>query len=128
MSLVLVTSIAIRLAALAWTLALIRRVRDWRLWCLAAMIALMAARQILTLVQSPQFWPLSLTAKLEELPGLAVSLLAFLVVVFLERMIADARPAAERLKESEARYRDLVEHSLDMIQSVDPEGRRLKTV
>ena len=30
MSLVLVASIAIRLAALAWTLALIRRVRDWR--------------------------------------------------------------------------------------------------
>ncbi len=125
MSLVLVTSIAIRLAALAWTLALIRRVRDWRLWCLAAMIALMAARQILTLAQSPQFWPLSVTAKLEELPGLAVSLLAFLVVVFLERMIAGARPAAERLKESEARYRDLVEHSRDMIQSVDPEGRLL---
>ena len=125
MSLVLVTSIAIRLAALAWTLVLIRRLRDWRLWCLAAMIALMAARQILTLAQSPQFWPLSLTAKLEELPGLAVSLLAFLVVVFLERMIAGARPAAERLKESEARYRDLVEHSRDMIQSVDPEGRLL---
>ena len=43
-------------------------------------------------------------------------------------MIADARPAAERLKESEARYRDLIEHSLDMIQSVDPEGRLLSVI
>ena len=45
-------SILIRLVALAWSLVLMRRLRDWRLAFLTVMPALMALRQTLTLKMS----------------------------------------------------------------------------
>jgi len=91
MSLIISTSVLIRLIALGWTLHLWRTVRDWRFGFLGAMIALMALRQILTLLKKGYSWPPELTTGMDEVPGLVVSVLALLTVIFLGRMISDER-------------------------------------
>ncbi len=91
MSFTLVLSIVIRLAALAGSLKLLWRFRDWRFAFFSAMLALMAVRQILTLSKSDAFWPISFAANPDEIPGLVVSILAFLALFFLDRMVQDLR-------------------------------------
>jgi signal transduction histidine kinase len=100
MSLILITSIVIRLGAMGWSIVLWRRVRDLKMGFLTAMLALMATRQILTLVGSVadnQPWTLRLGAHLHELPGLFVSILAALSVFYLERFILQHRRDTEAL-------------------------------
>ena len=106
MSLVLLASIVIRLAAMAWSIVLLRRVRDLRMAFLTAMLALMAIRQILTLVAAVRInpsWGVKAGGHPTELPGLLVSVLAALAVVFLERFITQHRrdEAAIRLRDRE---------------------------
>jgi PAS domain S-box-containing protein len=103
MSLILVSSIAIRAMALSWSIVLLWRSRDWRLGFLSAMIALMAVRQTLTLLKTPDPFSISLRANIDELPGLAVSILAFLGLIFLERMIRENRRDNLQLQENQQR-------------------------
>jgi signal transduction histidine kinase len=91
MSLILVVSILIRLVALAWSIALLKKVKDWRMGFLAIMLALMALRQSLTLTSSFESWSLFLSGQTNELPGLVVSVMAFLAILFLERMLAERK-------------------------------------
>jgi len=111
MSIILIVSIIIRVLALSWSIVLLRRIRDWRVALLTAMIALMAVRQTWTLLKTPDPFPISFTANIDELPGLAVSVLAFLALLFLGRMILEGRKdnfhlqkRSVELQESEARF------------------------
>jgi len=97
MSLILVVSVLIRLIALGWALHLWHRIRDWRIGILGAMTALMALRQSLTLSKKGFAWPPNLTANIDEIPGLAVSVLVLLVIIFLGRMISDERRRSREL-------------------------------
>jgi signal transduction histidine kinase len=72
---------------------------------LSAMLALMALRQTLTLIGSTTSLKVSVTAQATELPGLAVSILAFLSVLFLERIITERRKIRIALRSSEERLR-----------------------
>jgi signal transduction histidine kinase/CheY-like chemotaxis protein len=72
---------------------------------LSAMLALMALRQTLTLIGSATSSKISVTAQATELPGLAVSILAFLSVLFLERIITERRKIRNELRSSEERLR-----------------------
>jgi signal transduction histidine kinase len=72
---------------------------------LSAMLALMALRQTLTLVDSSTSLKISVTAQPTELPGLVVSVLAFLSVLFLERIITERRKIRNALQSSEERLR-----------------------
>jgi signal transduction histidine kinase len=72
---------------------------------LSAMLALMALRQTLTLIESTTSLEISVTAQPTELPGLAVSVLAFLSVLFLERIITERRKIRNALRSSEERLR-----------------------
>ncbi len=110
MSLILIFSILIRLVALGWSMAMLRRLRDWRMGFLTVMLALMALRQILTLLSEREFWAISITGHVTELPGLAVSVMAFLAVFFLERVLSERKRAEDNLRKSETKYRTLVEH------------------
>ncbi|RME00257.1 MAG: bacterio-opsin activator, partial [Calditrichaeota bacterium] len=83
MSIILLFSIFIRLVAFAWSCLLLRRARDWRMVFLAAMLALMTTRQTLTLIHYTQNWSQIQFTFIEEIPGLVVSLLALLAVIFL---------------------------------------------
>ncbi len=97
----LLASIIVRLAALGWSLLLVRRLRDRRMIALAALLALMAARQILTLaVDGPAPLPAAATAPLvSALSELAISILAFATVWWIEDVISDHSRALVRVRE-----------------------------
>ncbi|MFQ5614199.1 MAG: GAF domain-containing protein [Anaerolineae bacterium] len=101
MSLILIVSIVIRLVAMGWSIVLLRRVRDWRMGFLTAMLALMALRQGLTLLAQPSFGSLSALTPLTESPGLIVSVLAFLSVIFLERILSERKRQEEESQDRE---------------------------
>lgn len=88
---------------MAWSLLLLKQVRDWRMGFLTAMLALMALRQALTLrallINPNVSFPVWGTPS--ELPGLVVSVLAALAVFFLHRMLREQRQAAEAFREQE---------------------------
>lgn len=110
MNLILVVSIVIRVIALGWSLMLLYRLRDWRMAFLSAMLALMALRQFLTVTATYESPSVSLIAQSSELPGLVVSGLAFLAVLFLGQIIHERREKDEALRESE----ELLRHSQKM--------------
>jgi diguanylate cyclase (GGDEF)-like protein/PAS domain S-box-containing protein len=97
MSLVLSVSVFIRLVAMIWALRLWYKIRDWRIGFLGAMVALMALRQTLTLSRKGISWPPQLSSGMDEIPGLAVSVLALLSIIFLGRMISDERRRSSEL-------------------------------
>ncbi len=109
MSWILLVSIAVRLAALAWSAVLWRRLRDWRMGLLTAMLALMVARQSLTLLH---LWTRGDTqvSMLHELPGLAVSGLALVFVVLLDRLVMTRRLAVSGRAAAESQLAGLEEH------------------
>ena len=97
MSLILIVSITIRVLAMSWSITLGRRIRDWRMGFLTLMLALMALRQILTLVKTTSSWSISFTAQATELPGLIVSILAFVVVISFEHIVFREKKTKEAL-------------------------------
>ncbi len=115
MSSVLLLSIVIRLLALGWALALLRRLRDWRLGFLAAMLALMALQPILTLLARRGYAAFDPGGPVSELPGFFVSLAAFLTLVFLAQVFSDKRREAADLRLSEARLSKVFQASPDAI-------------
>jgi len=119
MSAILVSSILIRLIAFGMSIRLLRHLRDWRMGVLSAMLALMAMRQVLTLLKTPTLWPISLAANFDEFPGLIVSVLAFLSVFFLERMIRDEIDQRAKLQDSEERLKTIVNIAPVAIISTD---------
>ncbi len=98
MNLILIISITIRLAAMCWSIILLRRIRDWRIGFMTVMIGLMTLRQILTLLKIKTSWAVSSTAQPVELSGLAVSISAFLFIFSLERIITERRRTKEKLQ------------------------------
>ena len=109
MNATLIVSIVIRLAALVWSLVLLRRTRDWRIALFAGMIALMALRQILSLYGTLSTASLSLAAPWDEVPALAVSVLALLALVFFGRMILEREQTNKALVRSDERFRNMFE-------------------
>lgn len=105
MSFILLTSILIRVVALGWSFRLLAHLRDWRMGFLSAMLALMALRQTLTLIDTSESLEIFFTTQITELPGLAVSVLAFLSVLFLERIITERKKIRTALQSSEERLR-----------------------
>ncbi len=91
MSPVLLVSIAIRLAAWCWSAVLWRRLRDWRMAFLSGMLGLMAGRQMLTLWgRGDTLLALEMGhALVSELSGLLVSVMAFLAVLFVDRLLPE---------------------------------------
>ncbi len=117
-------SIVIRLLAVGWALALLRRLRDWRLGFLAAMLALMALRQVLTLMARHGYAALDPGGPVSELPGFLVSLMAFLTLIFLARIFSDQRRQQEDLRLAEARLSKVFEASPDaIVVSAMPGGK-----
>lgn len=85
----LLISILIRLSAAALALMLALRFREWRILFLVGMFALMALRQVLTLL----LWdkviePSTATRVLSEVPGLAVTLLALISTIYIGGILA----------------------------------------
>lgn len=121
MSVVLILSIAIRLAAVGVALTFWVRLRERWFGFLGGTIALMELRQLLTLFAHDELEVAHglATARLDELAGLAVSVLAFSAVLFLRKVVLERRSADTSLRESELRFRDLIEASVDRYWETD---------
>ena len=104
------TSIAIRILAVVWSVVLLRRTRDWRVGFLTLMFALMTLRQLLTLWNTPASNLTDFTLASSELPGLVVSIMAFLSIFFLEQMLTAPKKAEKSLRESEERFHQLADN------------------
>lgn len=91
MSIGLVISILVRIIAFLWSLILLHRIRDWRMGFLSIMLALMALRQILTLKAKFTSTTLTFSSLDTEWPGLIVSLMAFLAVYFLGKILYERK-------------------------------------
>jgi PAS domain S-box-containing protein len=109
----LVVSIVIRLAALAWGVAwsivLIRRLQDWRVVFMTVVLGLAALRDGITLAGTRDAGIISLISGAGEEPGILVSIGLFVTIPILLNMIAKRQRAEESLRESEAKFRALAE-------------------
>jgi PAS domain S-box-containing protein len=125
-SLILIISISLRALALAWSVALWRRLRDWRAGFLSVMLLLMTLRTVLTAIASIEHadehggeivfhW----VGHLVELPGLLVSGMAVVAVHFLGLLFADRDETANAALESERRLASLMHSSPDYIMLLD---------
>lgn len=125
MTLLLIISILLRVAATVWSVVLLRRLRDWRMGFLTLMLGFMTYRQTATLWEQPQWWPPTRAGIEVEWSGLAVSVLAFLMVGFLAKLLTERRQAEAAVHESEARYHQLFAASPDAVFVMDRTGRFL---
>jgi PAS domain S-box-containing protein len=114
---VLLASILLRVAGVGYSLLLLSRSGDKRFGFLTLMLSLMAIRQILT-ARGP-------ATNVEELPGLAVSVLAILTVYYLSAYVEDERRMSDRIQEANRRlrhFKQAVEHAGHAIFLTDAEG------
>ena len=74
------------------------------------MFALMAIRQLLTLRHIPTSSYMDFTLAATELPGLMVSLMAFLSVLAVEKILVAPKKAEEEFKEIEERFHQLTDN------------------
>jgi two-component system cell cycle sensor histidine kinase/response regulator CckA len=113
MSLLLVVSIVIRIAAIvwamAWSLVLLRRLRDWRMAFLTALLGLMTLRESLTLLGRRELGLISVISGAAEQPGIVLSIALFIAIPFLARMLTERKRAEDALRQSEATFRVLAE-------------------
>ncbi len=101
MSLLLISSILIRIAALVWAGCIWYRLRDWRMGFFTAMLALMVTRQSLTLWKGHDDFSLQLAGSFDEIPGLLVSILALLAVFYLGQMISERHKTETCLQQTQ---------------------------
>lgn len=129
MSILLAISILFRLSAFSYSVYVLFRIRDSRLAFVSLLLALMTVGQLLRPIFEHNL-AFSTRFIAAELPGLGVSVLALLAVIFVARMIEEHRAA---LRSRENLYRvieqtsDLVATANDegVLQYVNPAGRRL---
>lgn len=119
------SSIAIQILAIFWSLKLLRRIKDWRIGFLTIMFVLMAVRQLLTLWHTPASSLTDFTLASSELPGLMVSLMAFLSVVALEKILTAPKKAEANLKEVEERFRQLTENLEEIFWMTSIDGEEI---
>ncbi len=119
MSAILLLSISIRMLATAWSILLVRRTRDFRMSFLTLMLCLMTLRQLLTLWMEFDSLTVVVAKDFIELPGLLVSIMAFLAVFGVRNFIHDMKRAEVALLGSELRYRTIFDSTAVAIWEED---------
>ena len=121
MSFILLTSIVIGLFAFGGALYLMWRQRDWRIAFLAAMAAVVVLREAAALLGAPLTWTISFPGPNQDLPGLIVSIMVWVAVFFLERLIRELKRAEEALAEKEAHIRLIFDNMPGAVVYTDEE-------
>jgi PAS domain S-box-containing protein len=117
MSAILLASIVLRVVGVVYSLSLLYRVRDRRFGFLTLMLALMAVRQMWTYGVD--------SGGLDELPGLLVSVLAVLSIVFLAQYVDQEERFKSELREKNETlrgFRQAIEHAGHGIFITEPDG------
>ncbi|HEU5357809.1 MAG TPA: EAL domain-containing protein [Gemmatimonadales bacterium] len=99
----------LRAAAFAWSVLLLRRLRDWRIGLLSALLLLLTLDHL--------FRPAAL-----PVPGLLLSVVALALVGFLARSFEDHRRAADALRIEKAYFEHLFENAPEPMVLADAHG------
>jgi len=104
MHLILIFSILLRIAGVVYSLVLWRRLRDWRIGTLTAILALLSGRQIFTLINEIDHPHDSIWGHAAEIPALFISFLTLLALFLFGRMLIEKQRAVDALKISEHKF------------------------
>jgi diguanylate cyclase (GGDEF)-like protein/PAS domain S-box-containing protein len=114
----------LRLAALGWSVLLLRRFRDWRLAFLSAMLALMAVSQFVLRARPDA--PAADAFHPTDIPSFLVSVVALVAVVFYGRVLAGHRETEAALRVETAHLEQLFEGAPEAVVLLDNDGRVLR--
>ncbi|MBI2404524.1 MAG: PAS domain S-box protein, partial [Gemmatimonadetes bacterium] len=112
--------------ALVWSIAVVRRLRDWRMATLTALLALMVASEAVLLVGEARGWSITTLLRMAELPNLLVSVLALLAVVVSGWVIGAYRRVDQALTVEKAYLEELFESAPQATALVDNDSRILR--
>ncbi len=114
------------MAALAWSVVLLRRLKDWRVGFFTALLTLLAASEGVLMLGQALAWPIATLLDVAELPNLLVSVLAVLAVGMSGRVIADYRRVEQALVVEKAHLEQLFEGAPLATVLVDNDSRILR--
>jgi len=112
--------------ALGWSIAVVRRLRDWRVATLTALLALMVASEAVLLVGEARGWSITTLLRMAELPNLLVSVLALLAVVVCGWVIEAYGRVDQALTTETAHLEELFQSAPQATVLVDNDSRVLR--
>ncbi len=112
--------------ALAWSIAIVRRLRDWRVASLTALLALLVASEGVLLLGEARGWSITTLLRMAELPNLLVSVLALLAVMVCGWVIGAYRRVDQALAVEKAHLEELFESAPQATVLVDNDSRILR--
>ena len=115
MHLILIFSILLRVAGVIYSIVLWRRLRDWRIGTLAAILVLLSGRQIFTLINEIAHPHQSIWGHATEIPALLISFLTLLALFLFGRMLTEKQRAVDALKISEHKFSKAFRYTPDSI-------------
>ncbi len=115
MQLILVFSILLRVAGVVYSIVLWRRLRDWRIGTLTAILALLSGRQIATLINEMGHDHESIWGHASEVPALFISFFTLLALFLFGRMLIEKQQAVDALKISEHKFSKAFRYTPDSI-------------
>ena len=107
------------MTAFAWSVVLLRRLRDWRLAVLTALLLLLTLVLLLRETGTPGDTGFESLGPSVDLGGLLISLIALATVVLIGRFVVEHRQVAEDLRVEKAYFEQLVEHSPEAMALLD---------
>lgn len=108
MSFILALSVLVLLLSAVWAFVLLQRVHDWKMGFLTTMLGIMAARQVYCLFTEPAVAGTLRLGNPMDYLELAVSVMGFLAVYFLERCLTERKRNEKSLREYHHHLEDLV--------------------
>src|SRR5210317_1680989 len=115
MHLILIFSILLRVAGVFYSIVLWRRLRDWRIGTLAAILVLLSGRQIFTFSNEITHPHESIWGHATEIPALLISFLTLLALFLFGRMLTEKQRAVDALKISEHKFSKAFRYTPDSI-------------
>ncbi|HSL81380.1 MAG TPA: PAS domain S-box protein, partial [Thermoanaerobaculia bacterium] len=125
MTALVVLSLLANLAALAWSVVLLRRLRDRRLGFFAALLGLLCLHQVLILAV-PRGWGIPFQHVGLGATSLGASLFALLAVIFAGRSLADGQRSQRELRLEKAYLERLFTSSPEAVVLLDNRDRVLR--
>ncbi len=119
-------AILLQLGALAWSVVLLLRLRDWRIATLIALLTLMVGTEVLLAIGGVRAWPITTLPQATYVPGVVVSFVLLLTVVAGGSLLSARRRGDRALTVEKAYLERLFESAPQATVLVDVAGRILR--